>query len=89
MEKLRMDKSQVCRSIFQSVLNQSQSLIKEAIAKFDDPVLLSCKSGAEYLLTLLHPAIGSLQRMKKSYAEYDGNSQANGIIIYLKFYLFK
>lgn len=78
MEKIRMDKSQVCTTIFQSVVNQSQNLIKEAIAKFDDPVLLSCKSGAEYLLTLLHPAISSLERMKKSYAEYDPNSQANG-----------
>ena len=73
----KLEKAQIRSNIFNAVVEQSQNIIKEAIAKFDDPVLLNCKSGAEYLLTLLHPSIVSLQKLNESFAKDD---QSNGIL---------
>ena len=73
--------------IINSTFEQSKNVIKEAINKFDDPVLLNCKSGAEYLLALLNPLTNSLNKMKNNYEIFDKN-QENGDFKF-SFYLVK
>ena len=49
------------------MLEQSESSVKESLTLFDDPVLLSCKSGAEYLLTQLQPFRANFARLLASH----------------------
>lgn len=50
--------------------------------KFDDPILLNCKSGAEFLLTLLTPFLNSINQMKKSYEKFYNNGHHGKLILF-------
>jgi hypothetical protein len=69
------DKFKTRDLIIHSTFEQSKNLIKEAINKFDDPILLNCKSGAEYLLALLNPISNSLNKMKNNHEMFDKNPE--------------
>ena len=69
------NKIQTREFLINATFEQSKSLIKEAINKFDDPILLNCKSGAEYLLALLNPLSSSFENLKSKYELYDQNPE--------------
>ena len=69
------DKFKIRDLVINSTFEQSKTLIKEAINKFDDPILLNCKSGAEYLLALLNPITNSLNKMKNDHEIFDKNPE--------------
>ncbi len=69
-EKTRMN-------VFESAIDKAKYLITDSLAKFDDPVLLNCKSGAEYLLTLINPNSTLLVQMKQNFVDHK-NDDTNG-----------
>jgi len=60
-----------------ATLEQSESIIKESLHTFDDPVLLNCKSGAEYLLFQLQPFNDSLTQLIFLYNNINENKDLN------------
>jgi hypothetical protein len=84
-EKMHLNNKIATRDvIINSTIDQSRNIIKDAINKFDDPVLLNCKSGAEYLLALLNPLLSSINSMKNNYETFGKNSDNdNDLINYL------
>jgi huntingtin interacting protein 1 len=46
--------NQLCSSVYLKTLDNCEQLIRDALQLFDDPVLLNCKSGAEFLLNNLN-----------------------------------
>lgn len=57
-------------SITGNVVDQSEQAIKDALHLFDDPVLLNCKSGAEYLLTQLNPFHENFNDLEDAYNKF-------------------
>lgn len=51
-------------------VESGELVIKESLNLFEDPVLFNCKSGAEYLLTQLHPFEAMFKQLQQAYGQY-------------------
>ena len=53
-----------------SAVKHSISVIRNALTLFEDPVLLNCKSGSEYLLTKMQPFADSFSELLNFYEKF-------------------
>ena len=53
-----------------SAVEHSSSVIKNALTLYEDPVLLNCKSGSEYLLTKMQPFSDSFTELLNLYEKF-------------------
>ena len=60
-----------------ATLEHNESTIKESLHTFDDPVLLNCKSGAEYLLFQLQPFNDTFTQLISVYDNIIENKDLN------------
>lgn len=60
-----------------ATLEHNESTIKESLHTFDDPVLLNCKSGAEYLLFQLQPFNDTFTQLISVYENINDNKDLN------------
>ncbi len=63
--KLNLEK--LCQDIFSSIVEMSVLVVKDSLNLFDDPVLMNCKSGSEYLLYKLQPFSGCFNNLVAYY----------------------
>lgn len=78
-----VDKTEWKKSILESIIKKSIELIKETLNKYDDPILLCCKSGAEYMLSLIQPVQSALELLNTQFliekTSIDSNNLVNSI----------
>ena len=60
------------------------SSIKNALNLFEDPVLLNCKSGAEYLLNKMQAFSDSFHEMVRLYKQFTKNNETNDETDYIQ-----
>jgi huntingtin interacting protein 1 len=58
------------QNVYLASLEHCENIIVESLHIFDDPVLLTCKSGAEYLLNQLQPFDKQLKELVSLYNRY-------------------
>lgn len=81
----------LCQDIYTSNVESCVTVIRDSLHLFDDPVLMNCKSGAEYLLYKLQPLNTNIKELMDSYRELiipenlASDDQSAGYIKLLKF----
>lgn len=66
----RIDQNKFRQNIYLGTIEHCELVIKESLHMFDDPVLLNCKSGAEYLLIQLQPFQEHFDELALLYEKY-------------------
>lgn len=65
----KLDQENLYQRIYAGNFEKSISVVNDSLHLFEDPVLLNCKSGAEYLLQKLHPFSANFSDMLSSYGK--------------------
>ncbi|XP_061585196.1 huntingtin interacting protein 1 related b isoform X2 [Cololabis saira] len=67
--------------LLQGTITEVESIIKDAVAKLDDPLHIRCTSSPDYLISRAEATLGSIDKMKKGHADYLSNmTDAGGLL---------
>jgi huntingtin interacting protein 1 len=69
-QQLELNRIKMTQTILFGFLKQCEKLIQNSHKTFNDPILLNCKSGAEYLLTILQPFHDDFQQLLTNYQQF-------------------
>jgi hypothetical protein len=85
IEQLKLDKQNIesqlyevnqktRANMFETAIDKAINLISKSLNRLDDPVLLNCKSSAEYLLTLVNPNATMLDQLRENFVSFKNDS---------------
>jgi hypothetical protein len=83
-EKLKrqhdIDKIEWNKCLLESIIKESIKLIKDTLDKYDDPILLCCKAGAEYMISLVQPVHNALDNMNNLFLIENSSKNSTDLI---------
>jgi len=65
----RLNQAKLCQDIYFNSVEMCALIVKDSLNLFDDPVLMNCKSGSEYLLYKLQPFADSFSELVANYTK--------------------
>ncbi|XP_029018057.1 huntingtin interacting protein 1 related b isoform X2 [Betta splendens] len=65
-------------ALLQGTVAEAEKIIKDAVAKLDDPLHIRCTSSPDYLVSRAEAALGSIDKVKKGHADYLTNMRDAG-----------